>query len=136
MIYKNRIKIKYLIFNYTIKCLIPIRLFCFIVIFCSTSPVLISQNTKLKTFEHLSPDQGMNSYIAPCMIQDKAGYLWFGTYNGIDRYDGNGFTSYKHVPGNPKSINSGSVQALCEDIDSNIWVGTSLGLDKLDPYHR
>ncbi|MGB8319149.1 MAG: two-component regulator propeller domain-containing protein [Ignavibacteriaceae bacterium] len=75
----------------------------------------------------------MSSYIAPCMIQDKAGYLWFGTYNGVDRYDGNGFTSYKHEPGNPNSINSGSVQALCEDKDGNMWIGTSLGLDMLDP---
>ncbi len=61
------------------------------------------------------------------------GYLWFGTYNGVDRYDGTGFTSYKHEPGNPNSINSGSVQALCEDKDGNIWVGSSLGLDKLEP---
>jgi ligand-binding sensor domain-containing protein len=65
----------------------------------------IPQNSKRKTFEHLTPDQGMNSYIAPCMLQDKTGYLWFGTYNGVDRYDGNGFTSYKHDPGNPNSIN-------------------------------
>ena len=85
------------------------------------------------TFEHFTPDQGMSSYITPCMIQDKAGYLWFGTYNGLDRYDGNTFTSYVHEPENPTSINSGSDQAICEDKDGNIWVGTSLGLDKLNP---
>jgi signal transduction histidine kinase/ligand-binding sensor domain-containing protein/DNA-binding response OmpR family regulator len=67
------------------------------------------------------------------MIQDRAGYLWFGTYDGVDRYDGNGFTSYKHDPENPNSINSGSVQALCEDEKGNIWIGTSLGLDRLEP---
>lgn len=67
------------------------------------------QNTKLKTFEYLSPDHGMSSYIAPCIIQDKEGYLWFGTYVGIDRYDGYSFTSYKNEPGNPNSINRGTV---------------------------
>jgi signal transduction histidine kinase/ligand-binding sensor domain-containing protein/AraC-like DNA-binding protein len=97
-----------------------------------TSHQVYPQNSKLRTFEHLGPDQGMNSYIAPCMIQDRTGYLWFGTYSGINRYDGNRFTSYKYEPGNPNSINSGTVQALCEDKDGNIWIGTSLGLDKFE----
>ncbi len=97
-----------------------------------TSHQLYPQNSKLAAFEHLSPDQGMNSYIAPCMIQDRAGYLWFGTYNGINRYDGNRFIAYKHDPENPNSISSGTVQALCEDKDGNIWIGTSLGLDKFE----
>jgi|CZKP01.1.fsa_nt_gi signal transduction histidine kinase/ligand-binding sensor domain-containing protein/DNA-binding response OmpR family regulator len=104
-----------------------------IIIFLLFSFNAFPQNSKQKTFEHIGPDEGMSSYIAPCMIQDRTGYLWFGTYNGVDRYDGHGFISYKHEPGNPNSINSGSVQALCEDKDGNIWIGTSLGLDKLDP---
>jgi signal transduction histidine kinase/ligand-binding sensor domain-containing protein/DNA-binding response OmpR family regulator len=105
----------------------------FIFIFFIASSNLISQNLKRKTFEHLTPDQGMSQYIVLCMIQDRTGYLWFGTFRSVDRYDGNGFTSYKPIPGNPNSIRSGSVQALCEDKNGNIWIGTSLGLDKLDP---
>ncbi len=97
-----------------------------------TSNQLYPQNAKLEIFEHLNPDQGMSSYIAPCLIQDRTGYLWFGTYNGIDRYDGNRFTSYTHDPGNPNSISSGTVQALCEDKDGNLWIGSSLGLDKFE----
>jgi two-component system, sensor histidine kinase ChiS len=104
-----------------------------IIIFFMASSNLLSQNLKRKTFEHLTPDQGMSQYIVHCMIQDRTGYLWFGTFRGVDRYDGNGFTSYKPIPGNPNSISSGSVQALCEDKDGNIWIGTSLGLDKLEP---
>jgi len=124
----------YLTSKKTQKLFPPIEFFYFtLLIFFITANNGISQNSKRKTFEHLNPDQGMNSYIAPCMIQDRAGYLWFGTYNGVDRYDGNGFTSYKYEPGNPNSINSGSVQALCEGKDGNIWIGTSLGLDMLEP---
>src|ERR1017187_3922623 len=78
----------------------------------------------------LSP---INMNVITVNTIDRTGYLWFGTYNGVDRYDGHGFISYKHEPGNPNSINSGSVQALCENKDGNIWIGTSLGLDKLDP---
>ena len=107
-----------------------------IIIFLLFSFNAFPQNSKQKIFEHLGPDEGMSSYIAPCMIQDKTGYLWFGTYNGVDRYDGNSFISYKHEPDNPNSINSGSVQALYEDKDGYIWIGTSLGLDKLDPATR
>ena len=98
-----------------------------IIIYLLFSFIAFPQNSKQKIFEHLGPDQGMSSYIAPCMIQDRTGYLWFGTYNGVDRYDGHGFISYKHEPGNPNSINSGSVQALCEDKDGNIWVALHLG---------
>ena len=130
---KEWIRTSILIPNNFFEFLYPTQIYYFVVILCISSSTLIAQNTKLKTFEHLNPDQGMNSYIAPCLIQDKTGYLWFGTYNGLNRYDGNSFTSYKHEPGNPNCINSGSVQALCEDKDGNIWVGTSLGIDKLAP---
>ena len=109
-------------------------LFSFIFIFFIFFTLFIQiypQKAKI-TFEHFTPEQGMSSYIAPCMIQDKEGYLWFGTYDGIDRYDGNTFTSFKNEPGNNSSINSGSVQAIYEDKAGNFWFGTSLGLEKLD----
>ena len=106
-------------------------LFLFIVIFFNSFIYIYPQKAKI-AFEHFTPEQGMSSYIAPCIIQDKEGYLWFGTYDGIDRYDGNIFTSYKNEPGNKSSINSGSVQAICEDRAGNLWIGTSLGLEKLD----
>ena len=80
-------------------------------------------------FEHYTD---LSAYVVPCILQDKTGYLWFGTYGGIDRYDGNKFISYKHEPGNPHSINNGSVQALHEDRDGSLWIGTSRGLDKMD----
>lgn len=104
-----------------------------IIILLITSSNLLSQNFKRKTFEHFTADHGMSQYLVHCMIQDRTGYLWFGTFRGIDRYDGIRFKSYKPIPGNPNSISSGSVQALCEDKDGNIWIGNSLGLDKLDP---
>jgi len=91
------------------------------------------QISKIRTFEHFNVDHGMPSNIAQCIIQDKEGYLWFGMYAGIARYDGYNFTSYINEPGNPNSINSGTVQALCEDKDGSLWIGTSLGLDKFDP---
>ena len=78
-------------------------LFLFIIIFFNSTIYIYSQKAKI-AFEHFTPEQGMSSYIAPCIIQDKEGYLWFGTYDGIDRYDGNIFTSYKNEPGNKNLI--------------------------------
>ncbi len=84
------------------------------------------------TFEHLSMDNGLSGRIVPCMLQDSTGYLWFGTFGGLDRYDGYSFKSYRHNPDNPTSLTNGTVLSLCEDRSGNMWVGTSQGLEKLD----
>ena len=110
-----------------------ILLFLLSVLLLVAPAYVYPQISKIRTFEHFNVDHGMPSNIAQCIIQDKAGYLWFGMYAGITRYDGYNFTSYINEPGNPNSINSGTVQALCEDKDGNLWIGTSLGLDKLEP---
>ena len=66
------------------------------------------------------------------MYQDAQGFMWFGSWNGLDRYDGYSFTSFKHDPENPASLSDGFVLSLCEDNMGNFWVGTSGGLDRLD----
>jgi signal transduction histidine kinase/ligand-binding sensor domain-containing protein/AraC-like DNA-binding protein len=81
------------------------------------------------TFEHFT---NLSAYVSTCVIQDHLGYLWFGTYGGLDRYDGYNFTSYKNEPGNPNSLNNGAVQTLYEDREGILWIGTSRGLDKMD----
>jgi signal transduction histidine kinase/ligand-binding sensor domain-containing protein/DNA-binding response OmpR family regulator len=103
------------------------------VLLLSVPAQFFPQVSKIRTFEHFNVDHGMPSNIAQCIIQDKEGYLWFGMYAGIARYDGYNFTSYINEPGNPNSINSGTIQALCEDKDGFLWIGSSLGLDKFEP---
>ncbi len=83
-------------------------------------------------FEHLSTDDGLSAPIVRCIIQDKIGYLWFGTYSGLDRYDGVSLKSYKNIPGDTLSITNGFVQCLLEDKIGNLWIGTTQGLDKFD----
>jgi signal transduction histidine kinase/ligand-binding sensor domain-containing protein len=83
-------------------------------------------------FEHFSVDQGMSSCSVPCIYQDHIGYLWFGTYSGIDRFDGYSFKSYRHDPEDPTSLVNALVQTLSEDSAGNIWVGTEKGFDTLD----
>jgi len=89
-----------------------------------------AQNSKF-VFEHLMPEQVTSPLWIPCIYQDRTGYLWFGTVNGAARYDGYGFTMFRHKPGD--STVSAWVETLYEDRSGNMWFGTSRGLDKLDP---
>jgi ligand-binding sensor domain-containing protein/two-component sensor histidine kinase len=74
--------------------------------------------------------QGLKHNIIRCMIQDKAGNLWFGTYGGgVTRFDGKYFTNYTNVEG----LSSNSVWSILEDKAGNLWFGTySGGLNKFD----
>ena len=96
----------------------------------SVSPHVYSQNSDL-TFETLSVDQGMPTTVT-CILQDRTGYLWFGTYNGLYKYDGYGFVSYKHDLDDTSSIASNKVSTLYEDKDGVLWIGTYYGLVSFD----
>lgn len=107
----------------------------FLILFLSqqtSSQTHIHSQKQELIFEHYTTDQGLSASIVRCMIQDKIGYLWFGTYSGLDRYDGISFKSYKNIPGDTLSITNAFVQCLLEDKKGNLWIGTTNGLDKLD----
>lgn len=84
------------------------------------------------TFEHLTTRQGLLGNEVHCVLQDSRGYLWFGTEKGLNKFDGYGFTVYKHEAGNPSSIVDAKVQSLWEDKQGTLWVGTWQGLEKFD----
>jgi ligand-binding sensor domain-containing protein len=70
------------------------------------------------------------------MTQDKQGYVWFGTSNGLFRYDGFQYSTYRNQPLNPNSISSNYIECLTTDKEGYIWIGHFLlngGLDRLDP---
>jgi ligand-binding sensor domain-containing protein/signal transduction histidine kinase len=108
------------------------RLQIFFAFLVLTLPTNVNAQSSSVTFEHFTPDQGMSGAAVTCIFQDRIGYLWFGAFSGLDRYDGYSFTSYKHNPDDPSSQPNGLVYALCEDKAGNLWIGTSRGLDRLD----
>ncbi|HMD80795.1 MAG TPA: two-component regulator propeller domain-containing protein, partial [Anaerolineales bacterium] len=86
-------------------------------------------------FDHISIEQGLSQSSVRVVFQDSRGFLWFGTEDGLNRYDGYTFKSYKPEPSNPKSISNGWINAMVEDQDGYLWVGTSLGgLNRYDPF--
>ena len=68
--------------------------------------------------------------------QDSQGYLWFGTQDGLNRYDGYHFTIFRPDPDDPSSLNDRIINSIVEDTSGNLWVGTTLGglnrYDRLD----
>ena len=85
-------------------------------------------------FDRLSVEDGLSTTIVASLLQDRTGYLWAGTELGLDRYDGYGFTTFRHDPDDPASLSSSFATALAEGRDGSIWVGTyGGGLNRLDP---
>ncbi|TAH22208.1 MAG: hypothetical protein EAZ08_01765 [Cytophagales bacterium] len=103
----NSLKTKLLIFVFTILVL-----------------GLKAQNSPTLKFNYLTIDQGLSSNRVYSVLQDREGFMWIGTSNGLNRYDGYQVKHYYYDAENPYSINSNEVYTLFEDSDFNIWVGT------------
>ncbi|MEM7036563.1 MAG: two-component regulator propeller domain-containing protein [Bacteroidota bacterium] len=88
------------------------------------------QNLK---FEHIGTKDGLIQNIVSNVIQDSRGYIWVGTYGGLQRYNGYGFRTYKLELGNPHSLSGNAVYWLTEDRKQNIWVSTTTGLNLYNP---
>jgi ligand-binding sensor domain-containing protein/signal transduction histidine kinase len=84
-------------------------------------------------FTHLSTEQGLSQSRVDHMLQDRRGFIWIGTYNGLNRYDGYRFKTYKPVPNNPNSLAGLFISALFEDRSGILWIGTDQGLNRFDP---
>ncbi len=67
------------------------------------------------------------------VLQDRQGFIWIGSTDGLNRFDGINFKTFRHEPENPNSINHSDIVALHEDNKGNIWIGSHRGLNKYDP---
>lgn len=97
------------------------------------SPFLFIQAQDAE-FERLSVEDGLSQGFVNCIIQDRKGFLWFGTQNGLNRYDGKSFKIYRHNPYNPNTLSDNWILSLYEDRFGRLWVGTyNRGLNCFDP---
>lgn len=83
-------------------------------------------------FENLSTIDGLSSSTCVEIYQDSEGFLWFGTIDGLNRYDGYDFTIYRSVINDPHSISSNRINAITEDRQGRLWIGTGKGLNAFD----
>jgi signal transduction histidine kinase/ligand-binding sensor domain-containing protein len=79
-------------------------------------------------FTYLTPDDGLSSSIASCIIQDHKGFIWIGTPDGLNRYDGFNFVVYRNKPADSASLADNVVKTLFEDHNKNLFIGTENGL--------
>lgn len=93
---------------------------------------LICQSQDIQ-FSNVGINDGLSNSTVYAVIQDSKGFMWFGTQNGLNKYDGYNFTVFKNIPFDSTSLSDNWIQALFEDSKGNIWVGThSGGVSKYD----
>ncbi len=80
-------------------------------------------------FENLTIEDGLSQSSVFAILQDKRGLMWFGTWDGLNRYDGYRFTIYKYNEKNPYSLSNNEIRALYEDRKGELWIGTMEGLN-------
>ncbi|MEN8118018.1 MAG: two-component regulator propeller domain-containing protein, partial [Bacteroidota bacterium] len=81
-------------------------------------------------FTTWSIDDGLSQSVVNCIFQDSRGYIWMGTQNGLDRFDGENFILYRYDPTDSGSISNNWIYSISEDKEGNLWIGTKGGLQK------
>ena len=84
-------------------------------------------------FTHLTTNDGLSQGYVVDILQDRRGFMWFATRDGLNRYDGYTFVVYKHDPNDPGSLSSNFIQDLMEDDQGYLWVATNNGVNRFDP---
>jgi signal transduction histidine kinase/CheY-like chemotaxis protein/ligand-binding sensor domain-containing protein len=89
----------------------------------------LGQVTNLK-FDHLSVKQGLSHGNVSVVYQDKLGFIWIGTEDGLNLYNGYDFTIFRNIAGDPSSLSANNVRAITEDKDGNLWIATQNGVNQ------
>ena len=100
----------------------------FLIVLSIFTNFLIAQTDSIM-IEHISTEEGLSNKNVNCIFQDSYGFLWIGTSDGLNRYDGYEFVVYKNDVWDSTSLSSPIVKQLVEDNNGNIWVGTPSGLN-------
>lgn len=110
----------------------------FLLVFCASRYLSFSQEIPEIQFEKISTEnvklqKGLSQNSVRCILQDSKGFIWFGTWDGLNKYDGIRYTIFKpdFIPGS-KAISDQTVNVLYEDQYNNLWIGTNNGLNKIN----
>jgi len=83
-------------------------------------------------FGHIREQDGLSFRFINCLLPDRDGFLWIGTSNGLNRYDGTHFVKFRQQFNNPNSLLNNQVYALCEDKQGHIWGAFENGISRFD----
>lgn len=99
------------------------------IFFCSVLAICPSSEAQTEhiRFTSLSTKDGLLSNSVNTILKDRYGIMWFGTDDGLNKFDGTNFTVYRYKPGDSTGLRTNEVLALHEDRSGNLWIGTSGG---------
>ncbi|HDS06724.1 MAG TPA: histidine kinase, partial [Bacteroides sp.] len=105
-----------------------IRLTCLSAILVCFAPTADAQKKNFR-FNYYTSEDGLSQNMVDCIFQDSKGFMWFGTWNGLNRFDGYTFRTF--TPGEKKGQRPGSIfiHDIAEDPYGNLWIGTADGLN-------
>src|SRR5579864_4912394 len=83
-------------------------------------------------FTHLSGEQGLSNSTIEAIFQDSQGFIWIGTRDGLNRYDGHEMMVYRNAPSDSSSLSNSYIRCIYEDHEHHLWVGTINGLNRLN----
>lgn len=99
------------------------------VLHIALTQIVFPQNVK---FEHISINDGLSQGSVRTIFNDSNGNMWFGTNDGLNRYDGYRFKIYKNDLTDTNSISNNYIHSIAEDELSNLWIGTNQGINCYD----
>lgn len=74
--------------------------------------------------ERVVAENKMSSNSILCILQDYRGYIWIGAQGGLSRFDGYHYSSFHHIPGDPRTLSDNYILAICQSRDGKMWIGT------------
>lgn len=104
----------------------------FILVFLLFSLFLKAQIYSLE-FKNITIYEGLSHNTVRCIQKDKNGFMWFGTYDGLNRFDGINFKTYKKIPNDSLTLCNNHISSLFCDTSGKLWVGTRKGLNLFHP---
>ncbi|MFL5735653.1 MAG: two-component regulator propeller domain-containing protein [Chloroflexia bacterium] len=84
-------------------------------------------------FRHITDEDGLSSLRVTAVVQDRDGFMWFATTNGLDRYDGYQIVAYRNDPTNANSLSGNFINDVIQDHSGTLWLATNTGLNSFDP---
>ncbi len=96
-------------------------------VFCIACALPVFSRQEIPQFTDITVNDGLSSNTVTAIVKDKYGFVWFGTDDGLNKFNGIEFTVYKNHPADKSSLRNNEITCLHEDVKGRLWIGTNGG---------